>query len=304
MSHRIGVIDIGTNTILCLKAATEDGRIDIISDNRFHYRAGSRLDDAGNISREYKYSMKRALVTALATLEDCSQIRITATEVLRKPKDGAAFATQLSYDVGHSIEIITQNREAELGFKGATFGIEAPPDRYAVLDVGGGSSELAVGSRSKLRRWSGIRLGAVTATEAAGYERPVAAYSAIADAAFAESDFGRVLEPKPEVQYIIGGSAVTLAMVMAGLQRFELSEVMGFPLGKADLAVQLDRLVSLSLSERRKIMAFDAERADIIVSGGAIILSFMRNFSYDELRVSPNGLRHGLLLEIVSLRKA
>jgi len=292
-----GVIDIGTNTVLCLKAAIDENDINIISDNRFHYRAGKHLDDAGNISSEYKTGMKNAIDKALDILRDCSEIKITATEVLRKPKDGAEFAGKLSEEIGHHIEIINPQKEAELSFKGAVWGLEMLKKTVAVVDIGGGSSELAVGVDGKLINWSGVKIGAVAVCEQAGYEQPVDTYCKIADKVFGESDFSSLLDPVPDKMLVVGGSAVAVAAILANLDEFQPEKLKNFIILEEVLSLLTETLASMTIEQRKKIMIFDSERADIIVSGASILLSFMKNFSVNEIIVSTNGLRHGLFLE-------
>jgi exopolyphosphatase/guanosine-5'-triphosphate,3'-diphosphate pyrophosphatase len=304
MSKKVGIIDIGTNTVLCLKAAIAEDKIDIISDNRYHYRAGRRLDDAGNISFEYRTGLRRAVLLALNTLGDCSEIKIVATEVLRKPKDGLKFAGELALEIGREIKVIDSQEEASFSFNGATYDLETWEDRIAVIDVGGGSTELAVGIQGELKAWSGVKLGAVTACEKVGYESGVDEYLRAADEIFASSDFNRFLKPVPDRMLIVGGSAVSLAAILAGSKSFEPEKIQGFKLMENDLFNLLKKLASMPLSERKKLMTFDPERADIIVGGGAIILSFIRNFGFDFLNVSIYGLRHGLLTNLYGERNS
>jgi exopolyphosphatase/guanosine-5'-triphosphate,3'-diphosphate pyrophosphatase len=295
---KVGIIDIGTNTVLCLKAAVYDDDIDIILDSRFHYRAGSRLDEKGNIAEGYKTGMRRALLSAMSTLTDCQEIKIVATEVLRKPKDGAAFAEKLSDEIGCKIDIIDSQREAELSFFGATRGMGLPGERLAVIDIGGGSSELAVGTDEGLERWSGVKMGAVSISEAVGYDMPPANYLEYASKTFAESDLGELLTARPSQVILVGGSAVAIAALLDGQNEFMPERLSGFQVNSDALGKLLENLSSMDLDKRREVMAFDRERADIIVAGGSIILAFMNNFDIPEVKISTRGLRHGLLLEL------
>ncbi len=186
---KVGIIDIGTNTVLCLKASVNDDSIDILFDSRFHYRAGRRLDSAGNIAEEYRTGLRRALISAMSTIDDCESIKIVATEVLRKPKDGVSFAKELSSEINRTIEIIEPQREAELSYFGATHNLEDISGKVTMIDIGGGSSELAVGSNGELENWSGVRMGAVSINEAVGYEKPLDEYIRHADTIFDKSDF-------------------------------------------------------------------------------------------------------------------
>lgn len=293
----VAVIDIGTNTVLCLKASVHEDNIDIIFDSRFHYRSGRRLDDYGNISSEYKTGLRRALLSAMSTLTDCSEIKIVATEVLRKPKDGLAFASELAGEIGHPIEIISPQREAELSFYGATYELASENEKVTMIDVGGGSSELAAGTDGELERWSGVNIGAVSLSEAVGYEKPLDDYLEYAGEVFAKSDFQELLEPKPSRMIVVGGSASTLAAILNDQQVFDPEAIQGFEIRLDILELLLANLSTMRLAKRKEIMAFDTQRAEIIVPGGAIILAFMKKYDFHEVSVSPKGLRHGLLLE-------
>jgi len=293
----IGIVDIGTNTILCIKASVESGKVNILSDKRYHYRAGRRLDDNGNISSQYKAGMKNALSQAFSNLGNCTEIKVLATEVLRKPKDGEIFAGEMSDKFGYPIEIIDPQREAELSFKGATSGIESSEGRVTVIDIGGGSSELAVGVNGRLEQWSGVKLGAVSICEAVGYEKNPDEYISMATTVFAESNFNELLDPKPARMIVVGGSAVAIAAILTDLKEFDAKKIQGFMIGRDVLALLLYNMGSMSIDKRREIMPFDSQRADIIVGGGSIILAFMSKYNFESIEISTNGLRHGYLLE-------
>ena len=303
-SFKAGVIDIGTNTVLCVKAEIGRENIDIVSDNRFHYRAGQRLDAAGNISPEYKKGMERAVLSALEVLSGCTEIKIVATEVLRKPKDGALFAAALSDKTGYPVEIISPREEARLGFIGAAYGHGESPGMIGVLDVGGGSTELAVGEDDRFLDWKSIPIGAVSLAEKVGYEEPLTVYLQAADKAFAESGFADLTGRLEGKAIAAGGSAVASAAILAGLSEYEPEIIGNFYIIESEFARLLEKLSSIDISRRRAMMVFDTPRADIIVPGGAILLSFMRNFGLERLKVSTNGLRHGLLLELFSQLEA
>lgn len=293
---RVGIVDIGTNTVLCLKASVSNDNIDIIFDSRFHYRAGRRLDAAGNISEQYKIGLRRALLSAMSTLTDCDSISIVATEVLRKPRDGEQFARELAEEIQCDIGIIDPQREAELSYFGATYGLPGTESKTTIIDIGGGSSELAIGADGKLESWSGVRIGAVAISEAVGYEKPLDEYLTYADKVFEQSDFDKLLDPKPQEMIIVGGTAVTLAAILNQQQTFNPDELQGFTVSREVLILLLESLALMPFEKRKEVLVFDQERADIIVGGGAIVLSFLNKFGISSVKISTRGLRHGLLM--------
>jgi exopolyphosphatase/guanosine-5'-triphosphate,3'-diphosphate pyrophosphatase len=295
----VGIIDIGTNTILCLKASVIGSHPDIISDQKYHYRAGKRLDESGNISGEYKASLRQALGVAVSSIKDCDKIKIVATEVFRGPKDGFEFAHQLSKNLGYNIEIINHQREAELSYKGAKSAFSNLTGRIAVIDIGGGSTELAIGDEGGLLSWSGLKIGAVAVGEAVGYEAPFENYVSYADDTFRHSNFLDLLNPFPQKTLIVGGTGVAIASLLADIDKFCTARLQGWEISQPALKQLLVELAKMPLTKRQAIMSFDPQRADIIVSGGAIVLAFMRFAAIDTLTVSTRGLRYGLLEEIV-----
>ena len=294
----IGIIDIGTNTILYLKASLDGREPVIMSDNRIHHRSGPRLDEHGKISGEYKAGLRIALLQALANLADCSEIKIVATEVLRRPLDGAEFARQLSVEIGWPIEIIDHKREAELSYAGAFRSMAAGENKLAVIDIGGGSTELALGAEDRLKTWSGIRLGAVAICEAIGYEKNYREYAQLARGEFDRSDFARLLEDQSGEVLAVGGSAVGIGALLKKQTAFVPRDIQGVVIARDELGELLERLSEMSLEQRIEAMAFDPQRSDIIVSGGAILWAFLELFEIEAIRVSTYGLRHGLLWEL------
>jgi exopolyphosphatase/guanosine-5'-triphosphate,3'-diphosphate pyrophosphatase len=295
----IGIIDIGTNTILCLKAVFADARLDIISDQRYHYRAGNRLDESGNISPDYKKNLRLALLSAVTSIKDCAFIKIVATEVFRRPNDGLAFSKELSAEIGLPIVIINHQREAELSLKGAIQGFKDFAGRIGVIDIGGGSTELAIGENSQLLAWSGIKIGAVAISEAVGYEAPLTKYIAYAQDTFGYSNFMELLTPLPHKILIVGGTAVAIAGLMAEIREFKPESLQGKEIAAHSLNQLLEQLAAMGVDNRKNLMAFDPQRADIVVGGGAIVYAFMKYANVDSLVVSTCGLRYGLLGEIV-----
>jgi exopolyphosphatase / guanosine-5'-triphosphate,3'-diphosphate pyrophosphatase len=295
----IGIIDIGTNTILCLKAASDGQQINVLGDQRYHYRAGSRLDKAGNISTEYKKNLRLALLSAVASIKDCAFIKIVATEVFRCPKDGLVFSKEISAEIGQPIEIIDHQHEAELSFKGAIGGYKDLTGRIGVIDIGGGSTELAIGENNQLLAWSGIKIGAVAISESVGYEAPLKNYIAYGQDTFGYSNFMELLTPLPHKILIVGGTAVAIAGIMAEIREFKPERLQGWEIAEHSLNQLLKKLAAMDIDNRKKLMAFDPQRADIIVGGAAIVYAFMKYAAVNSLVVSTRGLRYGLLNEIV-----
>lgn len=295
----IGIIDIGTNTILYLKASIIGRQPDILFDQRYHYRAGKRFDKSGNISIEYKTNLRQALSAALNSIRDCDIVKLVATEVFRRPKDGVEFARSLWEEFGYPIEIIDHQKEACLSYKGAISGFANLIGRIAVIDIGGGSTELAIGDEGGLLSWSGLKIGAVAVGEAVGYEAPVEHYLAYAEDTFRHSNFLDLLNPCPQITLIVGGTGVAIAGLLADIDEFCPDRLQGWEISRPALKQLLVELAEMPPTKRQAIMSFDPQRADIIVSGGAIVLAFMSFAEIDTIRVSTRGLRYGLLEEIV-----
>ncbi len=218
---------------------------------------------------------------------------------MRRADDAAAFAARMFAITGVDLQILAGRIEAEASFRGATYGRAAVEGRVAVIDVGGGSTECAVGSGGRLEDGSSVEIGSVriaerypaTMGQTPGARAIVAAAAARLDIAGRLAGFANY---RPVAQArCVAGTPLTIAAVAMGSS---VERVGGAELTLEILDATLDRLLALDLAERRALPGMLAQRADIIVAGGLILSETLRLLGLERGVVEENDLLLGFLL--------
>lgn len=194
---------------------------------------------------------------------------------MRRADDALAFAQRLRATAGVSLEVLSGDAEAAASYRGATYGVSHDGRRVAVLDIGGGSTECALGRDGTLLETRSIEIGSVRVAErfpallgaAPGAPARVAAAAARAEIAASLAPL-RDLLPVAELR-CVAGTPLTIGAVIAGSH---VDAVSGSTLARVALDASIERLLELRLDERRALTGMLPQRADIIV-GGALVLS-------------------------------
>jgi exopolyphosphatase/guanosine-5'-triphosphate,3'-diphosphate pyrophosphatase len=175
--------------------------------------------------------------------------------------------------------------------------------RVAVLDIGGGSTQIIISTDSRVTRSESVPIGTVSLTEkffASDPAEPGATEQAIQyirDAfAFDETFMGAAASRLSAVG--LGGGVLALASVKQKLPSFIPGKLDGTVLTLDDIETQRKIYTPMSLAARMKIEGLPPKRADIVLAGACITQCALEALGADSLRVSINGLRHGLLMEM------
>jgi exopolyphosphatase/guanosine-5'-triphosphate,3'-diphosphate pyrophosphatase len=295
-------MDIGTNSTKMTAAEVSRGQIDVLAERGEITRLGRGVDATKRFSDE-------AVAATLAALEDFAaearslgirHIAAAGTSAMREAVNGEEFRARARAIIGCDIEIVSGAREAQLTFLGAISdpSLLAMSNRILAFDVGGGSTELILGTRDRIECSRSLNIGAVRLTERILLGDPPTA----AELAASQEEIDRTLAEfaRGKVDRIIGigGTATTVAAMLspssAGLQG---SEVVS-----ARLDELFEHLAGMSVAERRGTPGLHAARADVIVAGMQIIKSILKYFGKQSYFVSTRGVRHGLLLEMSTSR--
>jgi len=296
---RVAGIDLGTNTFLCLIAdVSQSGVVQVVRDEVRVVRLGQGV----HATREFH---PEALARAEATFREfqqfiseaqCEKGVAVATSAARDVKNVAALL-QLGVKYGIPIEVISGEREAELTFAGA---IESSwAGLTAVIDVGGGSTEIIVGDRTGVRARASADVGAVRLTEMFVNSHPIADEELRALRAHAKSAIGSLKLQIPSGESIsqvvaVAGTPTTLASVVLG-RSFDADRVHGHKIQLSELDSLTARLAAMSVEERQKVSGMEPKRADVIVAGAICVAEALRSIQSSEIVVSIRGLRFGIV---------
>jgi len=296
----IAAIDLGTNTALLLVARRgSDGALVTLEELCITPRLGAGLARTGHLDAAAMERALDALRLFARAIErhgvDARRVRAVGTACLRRARDGADFAARVRRETGLALEIVAESEEARLGELAVELA-GAGPDAL-VVDVGGGSTEIACRA-SNLRR--SIPIGAVVLTETwMGSSRDAVTgwnslLTAVHDASLAFPIGAAIGRPT----WAIGGTAVHLGNLDAGRTRFDPRAVEGRVVPAARALEFAERLAPLGRAER---LAFpvEAERADILPAGLAVLGTVLEHLGAPDVRVSGFGLRHGLARELL-----
>jgi exopolyphosphatase/guanosine-5'-triphosphate,3'-diphosphate pyrophosphatase len=298
------VIDLGTNTILMVVGRVRgDGQVEILDDAHAIARLGQGVDAQRRIGAEAAARVCAFLRSyrERATALGAATVRAYGTSALRDAANKEEFAAQVQAETGVELVELDGVAEARLTFAGAAFGLELP-ERYAVLDIGGGSTELAVGRPGRLEQSASVDVGAVRVTER--FFRSLPPEPAARQAAAAMVD--EVLEglfPYPATVPLVGvaGTATTLGAIDRQVARFDAEELNGHFLARERAEGLSARLLDLTLEQIRAIPQVNEQRADIIGAGSLILTRALLRFGCSGLTVSTRGIRYGLLLQELGL---
>jgi exopolyphosphatase/guanosine-5'-triphosphate,3'-diphosphate pyrophosphatase len=296
----LAAVDIGTNsTRLLIGRANEryERQAVITRLGAGVARKGRFADDA--VARtvacltEFRHTMDRHGV---------ERVRAVATAATRQAENRDEFLASAEAILGTRPEVLTSREEGELAFRGATSWLDLDDRPVAVIDIGGGSTEFAVGGADAVQIAS-IDLGSVSLTEQELHTdppRPEELANAIGRVADEVDDVVRAMPELPSARLIgVAGTITTVAAVELGLEPYDPERIHLFVLTRQAAEDVFRTLATERLADRIHNPGLQAERADIIVGGCCILVAIMRRLEATELVVSECDLLDGLLGSLV-----
>ncbi|MDP7114905.1 MAG: Ppx/GppA family phosphatase [Myxococcota bacterium] len=298
---RAAGIDIGTNT--CSMAVV--GRVgagpvyEILEDYAVVTSLGRGRDEEGRLHPDSITRTMTVLRMFRRRLQmmDVPQVRIAATSAVRDAPDGGDFANAVADELDASVAILSGEEEAATVYSAVDreFG-----DRgvLAMVDVGGGSTELAHGSHGRMRQRVSVDLGALRCTE--GELRGIAPPEA-ADLRRLEGMIRAALRPIPApdgplVVVGIGGTATIQLAVRDAIDPYDGRRIHGVPLAVDELRGLVARGSRMTVAEIAALPGMEAGRAPYALAGAMILQGALEHLGVDSMLVSDRGLRYGLLL--------
>lgn len=298
----LGAIDCGTNSTRLLIGRVEEGRV--ITEHREMQitRLGEGVDAAGMLRVDAVDRTIAVLDSYAETLRraGCETVRLTATSAARDSGNRDEFFERAERAVGVRPELLSGEEESELSFVGATADLEATDGPFLVVDIGGGSSEFAVGTDT-FEGGCSVDMGSVRFFETYVHSDPPAPEELSACIQVARSHLDDVLREVPgagAAKTFVGlaGTVSTVAAIELGLATYDRDQIHHFLLG-VDAAEEVFRtLATEPIADRLHNPGLEAGRADIIIAGCCILVAIFRHLGFDECVVSEADILDGLLL--------
>jgi exopolyphosphatase / guanosine-5'-triphosphate,3'-diphosphate pyrophosphatase len=228
---------------------------------------------------------------------------------VRDASNQEEFADAVRSHAGSELEVVSGEREAELSFLGATYGLDADValGPYLVLDIGGGSTELVVGTEpGRVLHALSTQMGSVRLTERyIRHDPPVEAEvlalrSAVSDVL---DDVERVFPVEGiSTMIAVAGTATTIQALALGLDRYDPEAIHRTRITREAVEAFLRDLARMTNAERAALPVMAPGRGDVIVAGAAILVTVMSAFNFERALVSETDILDGLAFEMLGVR--
>lgn len=281
---KISAIDVGSNSV----------RLMVMADGKTLYkqldttRLGEGLANSGVLKSEAIERTARAvqLFAAAAELNGAGTPYVFATASVRSASNGGDFVKRVKQLTGIDVDVISGEEEAACGITGALRGRDG-----GIIDLGGASTEITLQKGGKTVYSKSVNVGTVRLYDIAGQDRQALERAASA----ALKDYGNLSLAGTDM-YGVGGTATSLAALFHELPAYDPKVVDGTVLTVGWLGSMAERLLSMSVEERKAMRGMDVRRADVIAGGCLLLHHILKRFGAEKLTVSESDNLEGYVL--------
>jgi exopolyphosphatase/guanosine-5'-triphosphate,3'-diphosphate pyrophosphatase len=289
------VMDIGTNSVRLLIATVEEGRIVPLHRELTTARLGQGMG---------KTILPEAAERTLAALKKYRQsiqdrvglervrIRLAGTQFLREAGNAPEFQKRVAQTLGWELEILPGPQEAWLSYIGATNSLSLSADEneavWAVLDIGGGSTEIMLPDKDGHLAGVSVPIGALRL-----YQRPMTS-SQLQD--YLEEKWRNISFPEMFSLVGVAGTCTTLGAIHLGMARYDAERLSGLEMSRAQIEAVQNRLLPMTPAQRLEVTGMIPGREDIIPYGVGLLLEIMKFLRKDRVIIQDADLLQGLIL--------
>lgn len=293
-------IDIGTNSVRLL--IVDDSGAEL--EREMHItRLGQDVDQTGRLAPEAIARTTSVLRHYAARLQarGAGALRVTATSAARDAENRADFFSEVQEAVGATPELLSGDEEAKLSFAGATAGSSLGAGAVAIFDIGGGSTEFALGHHEP-EAFISLDIGGVRMTERFLTGDPPTKQELADCRAFVKQQLTRVsgTVPVASARHWIGlaGTVTSCAAFSLKLTSYDPTRTHGYRLTRKHATDFLGAMAATTISERRELL-LEAKRADVIVGGAVVLDAIFETFELESIQVSEKDILDGLAASVV-----
>ena len=306
----LAAIDVGTNSVhmVVVKIQPELPAFTIIGREKDTVRLGNFRPGTNCLSDE-------AMARGIAALKRCKQIAdshhaddivTVATSATREASNGQVFIDRVKQEVGLEINLISGLEEARRIYLGVLSGMELNGKPHAIIDIGGGSTELILGTGERHRFLSSTKVGAVRLNAQMVTTNPISNEEFLQLQAYVRGrlepsvdELKAKLSPEDSLALVgTSGTVESLAMLTA-IEKLGTvpARLNGHTMTLAELERCTHKLRRMSFSERLKLPEISTRRAEIIVPGAVILQEAMRMLGVNRITICEHALREGLVVD-------
>jgi exopolyphosphatase/guanosine-5'-triphosphate,3'-diphosphate pyrophosphatase len=306
---RVAAIDCGTNSIRLLISAADTGPpVDVVREMRI-VRLGQGVDRTGLLVPDAIERTRVALVDYAAAIEahGADRVRMVATSATRDAANRADFVAMVHEVLGADPEVISGDEEARLSFTGALAGLPGVTGSVLVADIGGGSTELVLGSShtppgAELRAHS-MNVGCVRMTERHLHDDPPTAAqidATVADVRAAIAD-AAVDVPLRAAETFVGvaGTVTTVAAIALRLDSYQPDAIHGAVLSADQVSEVTAQLLAMTHEQRAALPVMHPGRVDVIGAGALVLRTIMAETGASQVVASEHDILDGIALSLL-----
>lgn len=301
MDKKVGIIDLGSNSIRMIVVAINDrGAYRLIDQAKSMDRLGEGMSDGGKIQEE-------SLTRSLSTLKifknfvdsyDVDLLIPVATAALRRSTNQKEVLKRIKKETGLRFQVLTRDREAYYSYLGVINTLDL--EDFIMVDIGGGSIQIAKVQNRKIEEAVNLPFGAISLTEQFQLSDTVTSASAEKALAFLQDSLKEIpwLNNEEQVPVLgLGGTLRSLGRVAQQKYGFAFNSLHNLQLSPEKIVEITDELAEKNRQERMNTPGMEPDRGDIIIGGLLPIKSLMNHLQPPNFILSTSGLREGLFFE-------
>ena len=300
---RVAAVDCGTNSIRLLVADVIGETLTDVVRRMEIVRLGQGVDRTGRLAPEAIERTRLALddYTAQLNYLGAERVRMVATSASRDAGNAADFRAMVLDTLGVTPDVITGDEEARLSFTGAVRGLAGAEPPYLVADIGGGSTELVLGT-STVDAARSVDVGCVRMTERHLHDDPpTAGQIAAAEKDIAEAiTLARETVPVERARTFVGlaGSVTTVAALALELPAYDAAAIHHSRISYEQVATVTASLLAATRAERAALPVMHPGRVDVIGAGALVLRVLMEQVGADHVVASEHDILDGIAFSI------
>lgn len=298
VSSVIAAVDLGSNSFHMVVARDQHGQLKVIDRIREMVRLGAGLDASGKISEDAQVRAIECLQRFGQRMQEmhADSVRVVGTNTFRRAKNSREFIQRAEDALGHPIQVISGVEEARLIYHGTIHSITGPPGKWLVIDIGGGSTEIIIGEKSRPILMESVQMGCV------GMSLKFFEQGSLEKKRFKKALVEAKLQLRPIIASVknLGwdyavGTAGTIRTIDQLMRERELSDRGITYRGIGGLIAELQEAKSM---EHVQFDSLAKERKPVFAGGLVVLKAIFSELEIEEMTASEGGLREGLLYDL------
>lgn len=303
---RIAAIDIGTNSVhMIVVRVRPDLSFEVVDREKTMVRLGAGGLGGRALTSEAMAATLQALARfkRLAESHRVDTILAAATSAIREAENGGTFLSRIERETGIRARVIAGVEEARLIHLAAVYGVDVGGGRAVVIDIGGGSVEITLGTATSMQFARSFKLGVIRLTERFATSDPLSEHDERRLTKHILNDIDRHCAQIVTAGFdrVIGtsGTILSLGALAATTSGVPTSELRNLHVAAQQIRRIRKALVARDLAERLTMPGLDPRRADLIVAGAVLLDAILRRLGAEELTLCDLALREGLVLDYI-----